>query len=200
MLGQATAAPVAAGRVTLRLLCRGCSLQRLLLQWSSGSRAHGLPWLQRRAQRCDAQTHGPVQQASSRKAQVRRPSCRDDMDLQKHQTTRSHQLARSSLPTRASLLAVPISDSSWSSQGCSLDLGGEHPPPFPNGDGSWSHSTLCSWLLSLPWCHLWVQWFPLQKLDNGGGECFSKFSWDWASWSFLKRQNTLSSSDLSLRL
>lgn len=136
MLGQATAAAVAAGRVTLRLLCRGCSLQRLLLQWSSGSRAHGLPWLQRRAQRCDAQTHGPVQQASSRKAQVRRPSCRDDMDLQKHQTTRSHQLARSSLPTRASLLAVPISDSSWSSWGCSLDLGGEHPPPFPTVMGA----------------------------------------------------------------
>lgn len=56
---------------------------------------------------------------------------RDDMALQKYQTTLSCQLARSSLPTRASLLAVPISDSSWSSRGCSLDLGGEHPPAFP---------------------------------------------------------------------
>lgn len=128
--------PVVAGRVTLRLLCRGCSLRRLSCSGAAALGHTGFPGCSTGAQRRDAQAHGPVQQASSKKAQVRRPSCRDDMDLQKHQTTWSHQLARSSLPTRASLLAVPISDSSWSSRGCSLDLGGEPPPPFPTVMGA----------------------------------------------------------------
>lgn len=132
MLGQATAAApqLRPRQVTLRLLCRGCSLQRLLLQWSSGSRAHGLPWLQRRAQRCDAQTHGPVQQASSRKAQVRRPSCRDDMDLQKRRLPGPTSWREAACPQEPlflpcqSLIAAGL-------LGCSLDLGGEHPPPSP---------------------------------------------------------------------
>ena len=98
----------------------------------AGALGHpGFPGCSVWAQQCDAQAHGPVQQASTKKAQVRWPSCRDDMDLHKHQTTLSCQLARSSLPTIASLLAMPISDSSWSSRECSLNLGGEHPPPFP---------------------------------------------------------------------
>ena len=39
--------PVAASRVALWLQCTGSSLQWLLLQRSRGSRAHGLPWVQR---------------------------------------------------------------------------------------------------------------------------------------------------------
>ena len=108
-----------ASRVTLQLWCTGSPLQWLPLQWSRGSTARGLPWLQRVASAVVTEGSGHVALG------------RDDMALQKYQTTLSCQLARSSLPTRASLLAVPISDSSWSSRGCSLDLGGEHPPAFP---------------------------------------------------------------------
>ena len=117
-------------------LLSGCSAQAPHCSGFScsgaGALGHpGFPGCSVWAQQCDAQAHGPVQQASTKKAQVRWSSCRDDMDLHKHQTTLSCQLARSSLPATASLLAMPISDSSWSSRECSLDLGGEHPPPFP---------------------------------------------------------------------